>query len=134
AEWLSVRMCGGPGPYPEARFPQTVRSPAPPPAMIDPPSSAADLPAEAELDRRRLSLTRVWQSLVRLPFVLGRLMFELLPVVVFVGIATLVLGTEIGDLVTTRLVILAVVNAYALSRGLICVVRALAGAFCPFGA
>jgi moderate conductance mechanosensitive channel len=32
--------------------------------------------------------------------------------------------------VTTRLVILAVVNAYALSRGLICVVRALAG---PFG-
>ena len=31
---------------------------------------------------------------------------------------------------TTRLVILAVVNAYALSRGLICVVRALAG---PFG-
>ena len=40
------------------------------------------------------------------------------------------LGTEIGDLPTARLVILAVVNAYALSRGLICVVRALAG---PFG-
>ena len=42
----------------------------------------------------------------------------------------MLLGTEIGDLATTRLVILAVVNAYALSRGLICVVRALAG---PFG-
>jgi hypothetical protein len=124
AEWVIFRLIKRPVAYLEARIPQTVRVPAPPPAMIDPPSSAADLTAEAELDRRRLSLTRVWQSLVRLPYVLGRLMFELLPVVAFVGIATLVLGTEIGDLVTTRLVILAVVNAYALSRGLICVVRA----------
>jgi hypothetical protein len=127
AEWVIFRLIKRPVAYLEARIPQTVRVPAPPPAMIDPPSSAAGLTAEAELDRRRLSLTRVWQSLVRLPYALGRLMFELLPVVVFVGIATLVLGTEIGDLVTTRLVILAVVNAYALSRGLICVVRALAG-------
>ena len=61
---------------------------------------------------------------------LGRLALELLPVLVFIGVATMLLGTEIGDLATTRLVILAVVNAYALSRGLICVVRALAG---PFG-
>ncbi len=50
--------------------------------------------------------------------------------VVFVGVATMLLGTEIGDMPTTRLVILAVVNAYALSRGLICAVRALVG---PFG-
>ena len=57
-------------------------------------------------------------------------LLELLPVLVFVGVATALLGTEIGDPATTRLVILAVVNAYALSRGLICVVRALAG---PFG-
>src|SRR5205085_10253345 len=64
------------------------------------------------------------------PFVLGRLVLELLPVLVFVGVATMWLGTGIGDRATTRLVILAVVNAYALSRGLICVVRALAG---PFG-
>ena len=60
----------------------------------------------------------------------GRLALELLPVLVFIGVATMLLGTEIGDLPTTRLVILAVVNAYALSRALICVVRALAG---PFG-
>ena len=60
----------------------------------------------------------------------GASLLELLPVLVFVGVATMLLGTEIGDLATTRLVILAVVNAYALSRGLICVVRALAG---PFG-
>jgi len=47
--------------------------------------------------------------------VLGRLALELLPVLAFVGVATMLLGTEIGDLATTRLVILAVVNAYALS-------------------
>ncbi|WP_204336495.1 hypothetical protein, partial [Proteus mirabilis] len=40
------------------------------------------------------------------------------------------LGTEIGDRIIVRLVILAFVNAYAVSRGLICVVRALAG---PYG-
>ena len=57
-------------------------------------------------------------------------MLELLPVLVFLGVAMMLLGTEIGDLATTRLVILAVVNAYALSRGLICVARVLAG---PFG-
>jgi moderate conductance mechanosensitive channel len=49
---------------------------------------------------------------------------------VFVGVATALLGTEIGEPTTVRLVILAVVNAYAFSRGLICVVRVLAG---PFG-
>ena len=38
------------------------------------------------------------------------------------GAATALLGTEIGDPATVRLVILAVVNAYAFSRALICVV------------
>ena len=98
--------------------------------MVDPPSSAADVTVEPALHRRRLSLARAWQSLIRLPFVLGRLALELLPVLVFVGVATMLLGTEIGDLPTVRLAILAVVNAYALSRALICAARALAG---PFG-
>jgi moderate conductance mechanosensitive channel len=86
--------------------------------------------AQAAPHRRRLSLARTWQSLIRLPFVLGRLLLELLPVVVFVSVATMLLGTEIGNMPTTRLAILAVVNAYALSRALICAVRALVG---PFG-
>jgi small-conductance mechanosensitive channel len=128
AEWLIFRVIKRPVALLEARLPQTARAPTL--AMADPPSSAADVAAEPGLRRRRLSLARAWQSLVRLPFVLGRLALELLPVLVFVGVATMLLGTEIGDLATTRLVILAVVNAYALSRGLVCVVRALAG---PFG-
>jgi moderate conductance mechanosensitive channel len=130
AEWLIYHLVKRPVALLEARLPQTARAPAQTLAMADPPSSAADVIAEPGLHRRRLSLARAWQSLVRLPFVLGRLALELLPVLVFVGVATMLLGTQIGDLATTRLVILAVVNAYALSRGLICVVRALAG---PFG-
>jgi small-conductance mechanosensitive channel len=130
AEWLIFRVVKRPVALLEARLPQTAPAPAQTLAMSDPPSSASDVSAEPGLRRRRLSLARAWQSLVRLPFVLGCLALEVLPVLVFVGIATMLLGTEIGDLATTRLVILAVVNAYALSRGLICVVRALAG---PFG-
>jgi moderate conductance mechanosensitive channel len=130
AEWLVFRLIKRPVALLEARIPQAADGPAQTHAMADPPSSAADVMAEPEPHRRRLSLTRTWQSMIRLPFVLARLLLELLPVVVFVGVATMLLGTEIGDIPTTRLVILAVANAYALSRGLICAVRALVG---PFG-
>jgi moderate conductance mechanosensitive channel len=130
AEWLIFRLIKRPVALLEARIPPAARAPAHTLAMADPPSSAADVTATGELHRRHLSLAHAWQSLVRLPFVLGRLALEMLPVLTFVGVATMLLGTGIGDLATTRLVILAVVNAYALSRGLICVVRALAG---PFG-
>lgn len=130
AEWLIFRVIMRPVALLEARLPQTARAPAQTLAIADPPSSAADVTAEPGLHRRRLSLARAWQSLVRLPFVLGRLALELLPVLGFVGVATTLLGTEIGDIPTARLVILAVVNAYALSRSLICVVRVLAG---PYG-
>jgi small-conductance mechanosensitive channel len=134
AEWLAFHLIKRPVALLEARLPQTAQAPAQAVAQTlataDPPSSAADVAAEPERHRRRLSLARAWQSLVRLPFVLGRLVLELLPVVVFVGVATMLLGTGLGDLATTRLVIFAVINAYALIRGLICVARALAG---PFG-
>jgi moderate conductance mechanosensitive channel len=129
-EWLIFRLIKRPVALLEARIPQAACAPAQTLAMDDPPSSAADVMAGPEPRRRRLSLTRAWQSMIRLPFVLGRLLLELLPVVVFVGIATMLLGTEIGGIPITRLVIFAVVNAYALSRGLICAVRALVG---PFG-
>src|SRR6185503_14281831 len=91
AEWLVFRLIKRPVALLEARLPQAAQQ------------------------RRRLSLARTWQSLVRLPFVLGRLVLELLPVLAFIGIATMLLGTGIGDLATNRLVILAGVNAYALS-------------------
>src|SRR6202140_705425 len=98
AEWLIFRLIKRPVALLEARLLQTARAPAQTLAMADPPSSAADVTVEPELHRRRLSLARAWQSLVRLPLVLGRLALELLPVLVFVGVATMLLGTQIGDL------------------------------------
>ena len=106
AEWLIFRLVKRPLALLEARIPQAARAPAQ--TLADPPSSAADVMAETEPQRRRLGLTRAWQSMIRLPFVVGHLLLELLPVVVFVGIATMLLGTGIGDMRTTRLVILAV--------------------------
>ncbi len=130
AEWLVFRLIRRPVALLERRIPQAARMPAQALAIAMPPSTSADVMAETAPQRRRVNLARAWQSMIRLPFVVGRLLLELLPVLVFIGIATLLLGTGIGDIRTTRLVILAVVNAYALSRGLICAVRALAG---PFG-
>jgi moderate conductance mechanosensitive channel len=127
AEWVIFRVIQRPVALLEARLPQASQAAEPTLAVIDPPSSAVEVTAEPARHRRRLSLARAWQLLLRLPFVLGRLLLELLPVLVFVGVAMMLLGTQIGEPATTRLVILAVVNAYALSRGLICVVRALAG-------
>src|SRR3984885_4556351 len=112
AEWLVFRVIRRPVALLEARLPQTAPAPVQTLAMADPPSSSADIAAEPELRRRRLGLARAWQSLVRLPFALGHLALELLPVLVFVGVAMMLLGTEIGNLATARLVILAVVNAY----------------------
>jgi moderate conductance mechanosensitive channel len=130
AEWLVFRLIKRPVALLESKIPHTARAPAQTLAVADPPSSTEDVAAAPAQYRRRLSLARTWQSLIRLPFVLGRLALEMLPVLVFIGVATALLGTEIGDFAITRLVILAVVNAYAFSRALICVVRALVG---PFG-
>jgi small-conductance mechanosensitive channel len=130
AEWVLFRLIRRPVAFLEGRVPQAAHLPAQALPIADPPSSVADVTPAPELHKRRHSLARVWQVMLRLPPVLGRLVLELLPVLVFVGVATALLGTEIGQPTTVRLVILAVVNAYAFSRGLICVVRALAG---PFG-
>ncbi|SEM24691.1 mechanosensitive ion channel domain-containing protein [Bradyrhizobium sp. OK095] len=130
AEWVIFRLIRRPVAFLEGRMPQTAQLPAQVLPIADPPSSVADVTPAPDLHRRRHNLARIWQVMLRLPFVLGRLVLELLPVFVLMGVATALLGTEIGEPATVRLVILAVANAYAFSRGLICVVRALAG---PFG-
>src|SRR4029079_10148225 len=111
AEWLAFRLIKRPVALLEARLPPEARAPSQTLAIADPPSSLADVTTAPAQQKRRLSLARAWQSLVRLPFVLGRLVLELLPVLVFCVVATRLLGTEIGDLPPARLVILAVVNA-----------------------
>lgn len=126
-EWLAWRSLRRPLQALEARIPRAARAPAPQVTVSDPPSSADDLAAEPALQKRRLNLTRAWQSMMRLPFVLARLVLELLPVVAFLGVGALILGTQLGDIPVTKLVILAIMNAYALCRALICAVRTLIG-------
>lgn len=122
-EWLLGRLLRRPLALLEARIPREARAPASSVAISDPPSSRADLESAPELRRRRLTLTRIWQSLIRLPFVFGRLVLELLPVAAFVAVAIALLGTAIGDAGTPRLVILAIVNAYVICRLVTCVVH-----------
>ncbi|WP_458759648.1 mechanosensitive ion channel domain-containing protein [Afipia sp. TerB] len=85
--------------------------------------TSSDSTAEAEKSRRRL--TRLWQSVKRLPFILARLVIDLLPVAAFLVTATVLIGTSFIDPGTTQLVILAIVNAYALNRVLVTIVRAI---------
>jgi small-conductance mechanosensitive channel len=116
----------------EARIPYKARASAAVIDRTDPPSSTADITEVPDLHRRRRSLTRLWQSLVRLPFVLARLLLELIPLAVFAGVVALLLGTDIGDAGITRLAILAAVNAYVIARGIVSVMRALFGPLALF--
>jgi small-conductance mechanosensitive channel len=127
AEWIIVWLLRRPQALLEARIPYAARAPAVVLDRIDPPSSTADFTEVPDLHRRHRSLTRVWQSLVRLPFVIGRLVLELFPVFVFTSIVTLLLGTQIGNAGITRLAILSIVNSYVVARTIICVMRALFG-------
>src|SRR6478609_3437002 len=79
-EWVVFRLIRRPVIFLEARVPQSVHVPVQPLAAGDPPSSASGVAAQPEQHRRRVSLARAWQLLLRLPFVIGRLALELLPV------------------------------------------------------
>jgi small-conductance mechanosensitive channel len=123
AEWLILRALRRPSAMLEARVPSL-------PYHHDDdratgPSPVASPTAEPAIRRRHFNLTRTWRFLVRLPFVIARLVLDLLPVFAFAAVGTLLLGTQLGDAGTPRLVILAIVNAYVLCRGAMCVARTL---------
>ncbi len=90
----------------------------------DPPTAPQDVGTSEppEPPRRRPSALML---LRRLPFVLGRFVLDVLPVLAFMALAYALTGTELGAQNTTRLVILAVLNAYVLCRLVTCVARVL---------
>ncbi len=126
-EWLVRRALRRPIALLDARIPNSARTTATPTLTQDEIASLPAEPAEAAVQtrQRRIKLVHAWQALMRVPFVLGRLVLELLPVVAFATVGNLLLGTEIGDMATSRLVILAIVNAYVLRRVIICLARTL---------
>ncbi|HEU0216173.1 MAG TPA: mechanosensitive ion channel domain-containing protein [Stellaceae bacterium] len=60
-----------------------------------------------------------------LPFALARLLFDLAPVAVFASAGNLLVATVPGIEQQTRLVVIAIVNAYVLCRAVMCVARML---------
>lgn len=126
-EWLVRYALRRPIALLDARIPNSARTTATPTLTQDEIASLPAEPAEAAVQtrQRRIKLTHAWQALMRVPFVVGRLVLELLPVVAFATVGNLLLGTEIGDMATSRLVILAIVNAYVLRRVIICLARTL---------
>lgn len=91
--------------------------------MAAPDSLLADGGRQAR--RRHTTLASTWQLILRLPFVLARLILDILPVAIFAGVGNLLLTTDIGSDAKSRMVILAMVNAYVICRSTLCVVAAL---------
>ena len=72
---------------------------------------------------RRRGLSVAWRMLRRLPFVLAALVVDLVPVAVFAAVGNALLTTPLGATTNTRLVVLAVVDAYVLCRVIMCLTR-----------
>ena len=113
-EWVARRLLAG------GRRSLNVRAPADEPIPEDQP----DVP-QAELHpARRRGLSVAWRMLRRLPFVLAALLLDLVPVAVFAAVGHAMLATPLGAQTNTRLVVLAVVDAYVICRVVMCLTRA----------
>ena len=86
---------------------------------------AAAEAGETEHIERRKQLNRAMGTLRRLPYLLGLLVLDLLPVMAFTAVATLLLGTRLAEPDTTRGSIQLILSAYALTRAVLCVMNML---------
>lgn len=131
-EWLMRAVVRRPIAFLEARVPKSALASTLPVqgTAIDglPPASAEGLSGDAQVRQRHVRLTQAWNTVIRLPFVLARLVLELLPIFAFAGVGNLLLGSKIGDSIIPKLAILAIVNAYVLRGAVICVARMLVSA------
>ncbi len=112
-EWVARRLLAG------GRRTLDRQAPADEPIPEDNP----DVPASELHATRRRGLSVAWRMLRRLPFVLAALLLDLVPVAVFAAMGHLMLTTPLGATTNTRLVVLAVVDAYVLCRVIMCVTR-----------
>lgn len=124
AEWLTRRALRRPltalGGYPSAG--PRRRSDDEPADTSEPAASPADT---HELRRWRATLAGAWRMALRLPLVIARLLLDLLPVLGFAAIGNLLLATDLGGEARSRLVILAIVNAYVICRSILCLTAAV---------
>ncbi len=134
AEWAGTRLL--------RRFRATLGQWAPAsadahdgPDLPDLPPEGGQAAAEAgETERAELRdrhLTRTLGTLQRLPYLLGRLLLDLVPIAVFAALAGLLRGTWLGEPATTGLVISAVAMAYVLCRAVLAVTAFLVSPALP---
>ncbi len=86
-------------------------------------ASFADADSEDPPARLHPGFSVAWRMLRRLPFVATALLLDLIPVAVFAAVGHTLLTTPLGATTNTRLVVLAVVDAYVVCRVIMCVVR-----------
>ncbi len=98
--------------------------PEEPPQTTENPVDRAEA-GDIEPPMRRRRQLSAWVLLRRLPLVLARLVLDLIPVVGFALAGHLVAASDIGGPPSSRLVMLAVVDAYALCAALLCIARML---------
>ncbi|WP_158745925.1 mechanosensitive ion channel domain-containing protein, partial [Acidisphaera sp. L21] len=86
---------------------------------------ATDLPdgQQAAQASKHPGFSVAWRMLRRLPFVLIALILDLIPVVVFAAVGHAMLTTPLGVTTNTRLVVLAIVDAYVVCRVIMCITR-----------
>ena len=91
------------------------------PAVVDPHDRAEAGEIEPPIVTRRRPSP--WLLLRRVPLVLARLMLELVPVLGVTVTAHVIAGSSLGGAITSRLIILAVVDAYAICTAALCLSR-----------
>ena len=100
-------------------------SPPPPPVPDIPPEKseasresglAAAEAGETERSARQQRLTGALSAFRRLPYLVGRLLLDLAPIAVFALVGNILVGSQLGAPRTTRLTIIAVIEAYVAAR------------------
>jgi moderate conductance mechanosensitive channel len=80
---------------------------------------------DTEAPVRRRPKPSAWTLLKRVPLVLARLVLELVPVLGIVLVGHLIAGSSLGGQTVSRLIILAIVDAYAICMAFLCLARML---------
>ncbi len=111
-----------------SRGAQTKPAPPPPPDVPEPePDDASAVQESGERARsaRARRLTGALGSLRRLPYLLGRLILDVVPIALFGVLADILLGTRLGMPASTRGTILVVVQGYLTARLILAVTELL---------
>ena len=87
------------------------------------PSDDPEAPASPTQSVHRRGVSVAWRMLRRLPYVLAALLVDLVPVAVFAAVGHAMLATPLGAATNTRLIVLAVVDAYVICRVTMCITR-----------